>query len=102
MTKYCQECGSELTEITVPSYSWVKCYGCIPDCGNNYVQAIDIKNSYLLSKTFPNIPKLLNESPKEKVEAAVKLINKINYKTVSIVEFEHALLNTNKGADPKQ
>lgn len=93
MKKYCQECGAELNELEVPSYSWVKCYECISSCDNVYIQVMDIKNIYPLVSTFPNIPKLLNEYSQERVENAAKLIDKINYKTVSIVEFENELLN---------
>jgi hypothetical protein len=93
MAKFCQECGSKLNEIQVPSYSWVKCYECIPGCGNIYIQAIDIRNAYPLSETYPDIPKLLNKHSQSKVEDAVQLIEKIDYKTVSMVAFENKLLS---------
>ncbi len=94
MVKFCPDCGTELREITVPSYVWVRCFECAAECGSVYIQVVDVRNTYPLVATFPKIPQLLNGLPREKIDKAASLINRIDYKTVSVVEFENELLST--------
>ena len=94
MVKFCPDCGTELREIAVSSYSWVRCFECATACGIVYIHVVDVRNTYPLVVTFPKIPELLNGLPREKIDKAVSLINRINYKTVSVVEFENELLST--------
>ena len=94
MVRFCPECGTELREITVPDYSWVRCFECTAKCDTVYTQVVDVRNTYPLVATFPKIPQLLNRLPREKVDRAISLINRIDYKTVSVVTFENELLST--------
>jgi len=58
MVKFCPDCGTELREVAVPSYSWVRCFECTGECGTVYIQVIDVRNTYPLIATFPKIRQL--------------------------------------------
>lgn len=93
MDVFCPDCGTKLTELPVPSYAWVRCYACATDCDKTYLRVIDLRNQYPLIETFAKVPQCLTQCSQGDVEAAVRLINRIDYKTVSIVAFEQKLLS---------
>jgi hypothetical protein len=93
MNVYCPNCGSKLEPVPINHDLWMRFFRCQSDgCGKVFVKVIDMKNDYPLIEVFPNIPDKVNDlSPKGAKEAWSK-VHFVDYKTVSVVDFEHYVL----------
>jgi Ni,Fe-hydrogenase I small subunit len=90
MSKHCQRCGTELEERKLCAALWLGFYAC-QGCGQAYLEVADPRWIYPLQfLEIATLEKALHASDEQLAQAAAK-IEFINYKTVSIVEFEKAL-----------
>lgn len=93
MSYYCPNCGVKLDSINIDHDIWIRFYRCnSPRCGLLYAKVVDMKNDYPLIEVFPNIPEKLNQLSPCSVNEAWKKVQFIDYKTVSIVDFEKYVL----------
>lgn len=92
--RYCPQCGAKLDELSVPARLWLKACRCssVGSCGAFYLEKIDGRNIYPLVVTYPNIPDILKTASQQVLDLALSRIRIIDYKTVSLVDFERTLL----------
>ncbi len=93
MTYYCPHCGVKLEPVKVDHDIWIEFYRCnSPKCDMVYAKVVDMRNEYPLVEVFPNIPEKLNVLPASSVSEAWSKVQFIDYKTVSLVDFEKYVL----------
>lgn len=95
---YCQECGKELTEIRIFRALFMKFLKC-NICRNCYLNFDDSQR-----ETFPLVPlhdrraqKALEKMEENKIENAFMKVKTIDFQTISIVDFENALIQLYNG-----
>lgn len=93
MTYFCPNCGVKLERVEVDHDILIKFYRCnSPKCDMVYAKVVDMRNEYPLVEVFPNIPEKLNILPSRSVSEAWSKVQFIDYKTVSLVDFEKYVL----------
>lgn len=87
---YCQNCGSELEQVKICVPLWIAFYKC-NSCGQSWLEVADPRWIYPLQLLELGIlEKAMEASDNHLAEAASKFLF-VDYKTVSIVEFEKFL-----------
>jgi len=91
--KYCTHCGSKLKQVGDFASLWFLIYECpngehCPD----YIEVGDSRWIFPLLELQANVKKCLLSANSDLVQLAATRIKQIDYKTVSIIGFEHTLL----------
>ena len=87
---FCQKCGSQLSQIKLCAALWIAFYRC-QSCNQSYLEVADTRWIYpLMFLELGLAEKALSLADEDLAEAA-RQIKIVDYKTVSIVEFENAL-----------
>lgn len=84
---YCQKCGARLTLAKLCAALWLSFYKC-ENCGQSYLEVADARWIYPLLLLEPQILDKALAASDEALAQAARQIQTIDYKTVSIVEFE--------------
>lgn len=93
MSYYCPNCGTKLSPITINHDLWVQFFRCESNgCEKTFAKVVDMRNDYPLIEVFPNIPDKVNDLSVKDVGEAWSRVNFVDYKTVSLVDFEKFLL----------
>ncbi len=90
MKNYCQRCGNELEERRFCAALWLAFYKC-QACSQAYLEVADPRWIYPLQFLELGLLEKALQASEEQMKSAAAKIEFVNYKTVSIVEFEKAL-----------
>ncbi len=91
--RFCPICGSKLNKLEKSNSIWTEFYQCSSThCGEYFIQVVDLRYTFPLIETYPTTLELFNSLSPEEAKIAEKKINRIDSKTVSIVEFENYVL----------
>ena len=102
MPRHCTYCGSTLREVGDFRSFWIT----LLECPNrplihSFLEVADPRWIYPLLDLDTGIGDKLVAAEPDLIRLAVSRIRRIDYKTVSIVGFEHTLLGCYQEADPK-
>lgn len=87
--RFCPFCGSNLINKRLNQQAWLRFYQCdSDDCKELFVEVMDLKNQYPLVQTNPNLLDRFNTLSKIQADEAVSKIRRIDFKTLSLVDFE--------------
>jgi len=92
MTRYCPACGSHLNEVGDFRRFWFSVYVCSANPLHEFLYIADARWIYPLLNLQTGVLKALQSVNEATIELAVSRLKFIDYKTVSIVDFEHTLL----------
>ncbi|MFL1467488.1 hypothetical protein [Marinobacter sp. HN1S83] len=95
MSYYCPNCGAKLSPVTIKHDLWMQFFRCgAEECEKTFAKVVDMRNDYPLIEVFPNIPEKVNALSAAGVGEAWNRVNFVDYKTVSLVDFEEFLLSS--------
>lgn len=95
MSRYCSHCGLELREAGDFRRYWITVYQCPSTLPlHDFLEVGDPRWIFPLLNLDLGVKDRLVDAESSLVELAVSRIRMIDYKTVSIVGFEHTLLGT--------
>jgi ssDNA-binding Zn-finger/Zn-ribbon topoisomerase 1 len=98
--EHCPDCGTPLEEVRDCRTHWVRPLKC-PECGQpGFLEVADMKWIYPLQRLEYGVMQAIREADEATLHEAVSRIDRVDYKTVSIVNFEKHLLSckTKKGS----
>ncbi len=87
---YCQKCGFQLEQIKLCAPLWIAFYRC-EHCRQCYLEVADARWIYPLLFLEAQVLENSLHLSDEALTIAARKIKVVDYKTVSIVEFENAL-----------
>ena len=90
---YCSNCGGFLETLRDLSAYWAEAYRCSTDRNHTFIRIIDSRWIYPLLNLQMGVADAINEASEETLKLAFSRIKRIDYKTVSVVFFEHTLLH---------
>ena len=90
---HCPHCGRELIEVGQFTQYWCTLYECSSGSCPDYLLVADIRNVYPLQELQTGVKAKLFQADAELRQVAFSRIKHIDYKTVSIIFFEHTLLD---------
>ncbi|HKR65472.1 MAG TPA: hypothetical protein VJZ00_17210 [Thermoanaerobaculia bacterium] len=90
--RYCPNCGAQLREVGDFRRFWLTVYVCPTNELDAFLHVADNRWIYPLQELQRGVLDALRVADDAKLELAVSRIKRIDYKTVSIVGFEHTLL----------
>ncbi len=91
MNSHCPDCGTDLKEIRDLRNLWLSPLKC-PKCVNQFfLEVADPQWIYPLQRLEQGIGNKIKQAGEEILAEASKRIRRIDYKTVSIVDFEATL-----------
>jgi hypothetical protein len=94
MAKYCPECGQSLVESRVVPKYWTRILRC-PSAGcGSYLEMTDMRwGEYGLQRLQMGVPEKVDSATEDQLELALSRVSAIDYRTISIVGFEHTMLS---------
>ncbi|WP_017159544.1 hypothetical protein [Xanthomonas phaseoli] len=97
MPKFCSECGSELREVGDFRSCWFSVYECTSGAPlHDFIAIGDAQRVFPLLPLSLGVKQRLVGAEPSLITLAASRIQTIDYKTVSIVQFEHTLLGCYK------
>lgn len=92
MNNHCPDCGSSLVEGRDLTAYWLRILRC-PSCEScDLLEVADMRWIFPLLRLEPGVREKIEEADSETMKLATQRIRQIDYKTVSIIDFEHTLL----------
>ena len=100
MSRYCCHCGALLREFGDCRANWVSVFECTdrPNV-HNFIWVAHTKWDFPLLELGLGVKEKLADSTESQVKLAVSRLRIVDYKTVSIVGFEHTLLGCYRASD---
>ena len=92
ITRYCPTCGARLDEAGDFRRFWFSAFVCSANPRHEFLHIADARWIYPLLNLQTGVIEALRSADEATVKLAVSRIKFIDYKTVSIVGFEHTLL----------
>lgn len=89
---YCSHCGGALEVIRDLGHHWAQAYWCSKNRVHAFIRIIDARWTYPLLELQTGVANAIEQASEEKLSAAFSRIKWVDYKTVSIIFFEHTLL----------
>ena len=94
-TKYDPDTGQKLVPIKIINGYWISIYE-NQETETSYLYLLDMKWEYPLIKLNPGVSNKIKIADTETIKLACSRIKRIDYKTISTVDFEHTLLGCYK------
>ncbi len=92
MNNYCPDCGSKLEEPRDLRAYWLRLLKC-PSCTSaDFLEVADAKWTFPMLRLEAEVSNKILAADDSFLGTAVERIRQIDYKTVSIIGFEHTLL----------
>lgn len=91
MNNFCPDCGAKFTEPRDLRQFWLRLLKC-PTCQlGDFLEVADSRWIFPLQRLESDIYQKIIEADESLIRTAVERIRQIDFKTVSIVDFEHTL-----------
>lgn len=96
MNDYCPDCGSELSEPRDLRKYWLRLLKCVDKGCGFFLEVGDSRWVYPMQRLDLGVGDKMIAVDEDVIENAVGRIEAINYKTVSILEFERLIKESGK------
>ena len=98
MNDFCPDCGTHLKEARDCKAHWIRALLC-PTCQSpGFLEVADNRWIYPLQRLERGVLDSLIKAEDSSIRKAASLLNRVDYKTISIVDFEsHLLEDRNEG-----
>jgi hypothetical protein len=89
---YCSICGGRLVEIRDLSSHWAQAYRCSTSNLHAFMKIIDARWIFPLVELQTGVADALERASEDTLRLAFSRIKQVDYRTVSLLFFEHTLL----------
>lgn len=92
MNNHCPDCGAKLEELCDLRKYWLRLLKCPCCVGGDFLEVADARWIYPMLRLDLGVSNAIQDADDTLMKTAVQRIKTIDYKTVSIIGFEHTLL----------
>ena len=93
MNEFCLDCGTKLVEDRDLRKFWIRLLGC-PSCSHShFLEVADLRWVFPLQRLQVGSYQAILDADDDRIQEAVVRIRQIDFKTVTIVDFERVFLS---------